>query len=256
VAAKAADPIVYHPAMRRILWSLRARAEGQRVIAYRTAQLIDEASHHHDDGQRNRAASKVAILTPIVKSLLSMDGFQGSSDALQVFGGYGYVRDFEIEQHLRDARIAMIYEGTNEIQAIDLLQRKVIADGGGALHGLLDDLAQETTRCQDASLLPLAAALDAQCRQARKVTAELLERTRSDAELPLRVADDFQMALSHVLLCWAWVSIARAAVVAGDQSWASAKLEVARFGIEWLLPKGDYLWAEVRRHQRALPWVR
>jgi alkylation response protein AidB-like acyl-CoA dehydrogenase len=129
------DPIALHPAIRRTLLRLQALTEGQRVIAYRTAQLIDEAGHHADGERRARAAGLASLLTPVVKAFLAHQGFAGASAALQVFGGYGYVHEYGIEQSVRDSRIAMIYEGTNEIQAIDLLLRKVLGGGAQAFDG-------------------------------------------------------------------------------------------------------------------------
>ena len=117
--------IAHHPAMRHLLLRRKAMTEAQRVMAYRAALALDVAAHHRDEAQRESAQALAALMTPVIKAFCTHHGFQGASEALQVFGGYGYVHEMGIEQTLRDARIAMIYEGTNEIQAIDLLQRKI-----------------------------------------------------------------------------------------------------------------------------------
>ncbi len=138
-----AGTIDQHPAVRRNLWSLRSLCEGERVVAYWTAQLLDEAHSHPDAAQRAKAEDLVALLTPVAKAFFTDNGNRGANETLQVWGGYGYVHEYGIEQTVRDSRIAMIYEGTNEIQAIDLLQRKIMPDGGAKLLDLLAVLAQE-----------------------------------------------------------------------------------------------------------------
>jgi alkylation response protein AidB-like acyl-CoA dehydrogenase len=145
VKGEATDLIIEHPAMRRILDTQRAWVDGSRVLAYETGIALDTAKHHPDAAKRESAQRWCALITPILKSACTEQGFHGASDCLQVFGGHGYVSEWGIEQNVRDARIAMIYEGTNEIQAIDLLMRKVLGDGAQALGCLLytSDAADE-----------------------------------------------------------------------------------------------------------------
>jgi alkylation response protein AidB-like acyl-CoA dehydrogenase len=139
-ASQAADPILYHPAMRRVLLELRTTSEGMRAIGYWAAHLLDQAEH---DPTRRPAARLAPLLTPIIKAFFTEQGFRQASNGLQVFGGYGYVAEFAIEQTLRDSRIAMIYEGSNEIQANDLLLRKVLGDDERAFGLLLAALRTE-----------------------------------------------------------------------------------------------------------------
>jgi len=153
---EAADPIAWHPAMQRVLRTQACWVALGRVIAYRTAIELDLAKLHPDANRRLQAQRWCALCTPVLKSAWTDQAFHGASACLQVFGGHGYVREWGIEQHVRDARVAMIYEGTNEIQAIDLLMRKALPDGGAALCGLLDQLHSELlaanacTRAQEA----------------------------------------------------------------------------------------------------------
>jgi len=235
-----ADPIAWHPAMRRTLLDLQAVCEALRVVAYRAALRLDEAAHHAHAARRSAAAAEAALLTPVLKAFATRLGFEGASAALQVFGGAGYVRDTGIEQTLRDARIAMVYEGTNEIQAIDLVSRKVLGAAGPAFDAWLDDLARDA-RDDDAA----GAALAAQLRQARAAAALLRERARSDAEAPLRVAGDFLEGMGHLLLAWAWAASARAAA-RGDDAWRRERAELARHGIAWVLPQAEVHWQRVR----------
>ncbi|MGA1328541.1 MAG: acyl-CoA dehydrogenase C-terminal domain-containing protein, partial [Rubrivivax sp.] len=160
---------------------------------------------------------------------------------------------YGIEQSLRDARIAMIYEGTNEIQAIDLLQRKVLADGGAALRAWLDEARAEARRCADAGLADFAAALDAECDAAAHATAAVAAAAASDREAPLRAADDYLMGLSHTMLAWAWASSARAALGVADRRWADAKTARMRYGLQWLLPQAAVHWQRVRAVDAVLP---
>ncbi|WP_395700013.1 acyl-CoA dehydrogenase family protein [Aquabacterium sp.] len=256
-APAAADPIAWHPAMRHTLLRLQALTEAHRVIAYRAAQCIDEAHHQADDARRQRAAALAALLTPLVKASLTRQGFEAASAALQVFGGYGYTHDYGIEQTVRDARIAMVYEGTNEIQAIDLLTRKVLADGGSALGLLLDDLQAEAARCEaEPALADFGAALRAQCGRAREATAAVQAAVATDAEAPLRVADAYLLGLTHLLQAWAFAASARAAREDSDAAWAAAKTERMRYGLQWLLPESAAPWQQVcLAAQRTLPML-
>jgi alkylation response protein AidB-like acyl-CoA dehydrogenase len=202
----AADPIIRHPAVRRILDTTRAWIDGLRLLAYRTGLELDLARHHPDAQRRQRAQQWCSLVTPVLKAVCTEEGFAGASRCLQVFGGHGYVKEWGIEQVVRDARVTMIYEGTNEIQAIDLLVRKVLPEGGAGLSELLDTLA--------ADLDPQVAA-DAEVRDRfdalRAVTHALVQAAGEDATLPYQAADDFLRATGLALLGWALRTIERAA---------------------------------------------
>ena len=248
-------PIAEHPAVRRRLWELRALTEGERVIAYWTALLLDEAHHHPTAARRQRAEELVAVLTPVVKAFFTDNGHNGANRALQLWGGYGYVHDYGIEQTVRDSRIAMIYEGTNEIQAIDLLQRKVLDDGGARLGLLLATLDDEASLCAaEVSLADFTAALAQQAAAVRVATRALLDARSQDAQWPLRIADDYLRGLGFALLAWAWTRTARTLLRhPSDDDWNRDKLLAARFGIEWLLPEADLCWRRVNARQAVLP---
>lgn len=252
-----ADPIAWHPAMRRLLLTLQARTDGLRLLAYFTALLLDEAEQHPDEARRRAAADHVALLTPVAKAFFTDLGHRSADEALQAWGGYGYVHDYGIEQTVRDSRIAMIYEGTNEIQAIDLVLRKTLDDGGRRATALRAHLADEVQACRGtADLQPFADALQAQLQAWAEAEAGLLAAARDDAEAPLRVADDLLHGVGHVLLAWAWARIARHAGRATGAGRSAAQWQaVARFGIDWLLPQAQVHWARVGRQGAALPWV-
>ncbi|WOP14134.1 acyl-CoA dehydrogenase family protein [Ottowia sp. SB7-C50] len=201
--ASQTSAIIEHPAMRRILDTQRAWIDGSRVIAYQTALELDIARQHPDGARRQRAERWCALVTPVLKAACTHQAFHGGSDCLQVFGGHGYVREWGIEQHVRDARVAMIYEGTNEIQAIDLLVRKVLADGGDAWCALLADLQAQSTGDAAQALQAL-----------QQATRALAARCAADATLAYHVADDYLRASAIALLGWAWTQISAAAPAA------------------------------------------
>jgi alkylation response protein AidB-like acyl-CoA dehydrogenase len=190
-----------HPAIQRILHTQRAWIDGGRLLAYRTAVELDVIKHHPDAARRDAAQRWCSLVTPVLKAAWTRQGFLGASDCLQVFGGHGYVREWGIEQVVRDARITMIYEGTNEIQAIDLLIRKVLPDGGAALDALLDSLGAEG---------PLPAEVGQRFDQLRAVAGRLSQAAAGHAQLPYWVADDFLQALALALLGWAGACIGAA----------------------------------------------
>ena len=213
---EAADAIAGHPAIRRILDTHRAWIDGGRVLAYKTALELDVAKHHADSARRTAAQRWCSLVTPVLKAAFTEQAFSGASACLQVFGGHGYIRESGIEQIVRDSRVSMIYEGTNEIQAIDLLVRKVLADGGSGLAALLLDLRADldATRPADADVLH-------RFTQLRYLTAQLVEAAKADPALPFEAADDFLRIVALALLAWAWAQIERAAAP-GDTRWSAA----------------------------------
>jgi hypothetical protein len=228
----AADLIIEHPAMRRVLDTQRAWVDGSRVLAYKTGLALDQAKHHPDAAQRESAQRWCALITPILKSACTEQGFHGASDCLQVFGGHGYVSEWGIEQNVRDARIAMIYEGTNEIQAIDLLMRKVLSDGGTAMNALLDELAQPLSAAQphEAQVLDLFA-------QLRAITAEAVQvNGQSEGAIALSwIAGDYLRLTALALLAWSWTQIDQAAAAhAPDAARWQAPATALR---AWVLPE-------------------
>ena len=229
-----ADPIVMHPALRRTLLRQRVLVEGARLVALETAHGLDMAEHAPDAAERARADDDVSLLTPVLKAFFTDNGFQIASDALQVFGGHGYIHDWGIEQCVRDSRIAMIYEGTNQIQAIDLLVRKVLPDGGAKFAALLDRI--DAGLPEGGQHMPAARAAVAQLRDA---ASQVIQVSRTDPEFAYRVADDFLRATGLVLIVQAW---ARAAAVSSREGFADhpfhrAKRDTAQHCFACVLPE-------------------
>ena len=240
VKGDATDLIIEHPAMRRILDTQRAWVDGSRVLAYQTGLALDVAKHHPQASQRESAQRWCALITPILKAACTEQGFHGASDCLQVFGGHGYVSEWGLEQNVRDARIAMIYEGTNEIQAIDLLMRKVLADGGAALQAMLDELS---TSLQ--AQAPHEAQVLQMFEQLRAITQEALQvQTRADGNVTLSwIAGDYLRMATLALLAWAWTRIDAAAPT--DLARWQAPAQALR---AWVLPEFEMRLNMIRAH--------
>lgn len=251
-----ADPIHYHPAMRRTLLELRTLTEGMRALGYWTAHLLDEAEQGADPALRARAESRAQLLTPLVKAFFTEQGFRLASSALQVFGGYGYVQEYPIEQTLRDSRIAMIYEGSNEIQANDLLLRKVLGDDGAALRGLLDEFYAEA---QAAAAIPgcsdFGAVLGRYCDRLITIIEQLAAAAAQDPERPYRAAGDFLRLLGLVALAFAWATSARLSQGREADPFYAGKLESAAFFFAYLLPEADHRLALIEASRQPLPFL-
>ena len=220
-SAEAADLIIDHPAVQRILDTQRAWVDTSRVLAYRTGLELDIAKHHADAHRRTAANRWCSLVTPVIKSICTHQAFHGASECLQVFGGHGYVKEWGIEQIVRDSRVAMIYEGTNEIQAIDLLVRKVLPDGGATLNALLNDLLADSAWSQPSS------SLQANAEALRQVTAELVAVNAADPSKAYWVAGEYLRVTGLVLLQWAADRLAASKACAGSPQAYDA----------WILPE-------------------
>lgn len=234
--AEASVPIAGHPAVWRLLEGQRVAVEGARLLLYRAALAIDEAHHADTPQARVQADALAALLTPVVKAMLTEQAFLGASDALQVFGGYGYVEETGISQFLRDARIPMIYEGTNEIQAIDLMLRKVVKDDGATLSQWLTWARAQVSEARivdtrdgfDAAL----AALD----DWTMLMPSVIALARTSPRAALCVAGEVMRVVHGLSMAGLW---AQAAVAAhrGQGPVADGKRSAARYWLKFTLPE-------------------
>ena len=253
-AAAAVDPIVLHPAMRRTLLRQRVIVEGSRVVAFEAAHLLDLAAQSADPDECRRAHDHVSLLTPVLKAFFTDNGFALASDALQVFGGHGYVHDWGVEQCVRDSRIAMVYEGTNEIQAIDLVVRKLLPDGGTKFTALLAWLG---------AALPASGEHTAVARELigtlGAVARDVIAAAVHDAELPHRVAGDLLRATGFALLVQAWARVdavaARGEAADGADPWRAAKRASAGHCMAYVRPEFAHAIAMVRAGWQPLAFV-
>ncbi|GHC72071.1 acyl-CoA dehydrogenase [Pseudorhodoferax aquiterrae] len=235
------SPIAEHPAIARILDTQRAWIDGARLLAYRTGLRLDLARHAEDPKTRAASQRWCALATPVLKAACTQQGFEGASACLQVFGGHGYVREWGIEQHVRDVRVAMIYEGTNEIQAIDLLVRKVLPDAGADFSAMLLELRDELDASREADA-------DAQRRlaQLRYLATSVALAAKAQPRLAYEVADDFLRVTALALLAWAWARIEASA--ADDTRWTQPAAAFRR----WVLPEFDMRLTMVKQAAQAV----
>ena len=235
-----ADPIIVHPDVRKMLLTARAYAEGGRILCAWTSLQLDKEISSDDPAVRKEAADMVALVTPIVKGFLTDNGWIATSHCLQVFGGHGYIREWGMEQYLRDARINMIYEGTNTIQALDLLGRKVLGDMGARLKvfGQLIEAFIEDEGVNEAMqefVNPLADLAD----KMQKLTAELGMKAMGNPDEVGAAAVDYMRVAGHLVFAYFWARMAKVALSqqgSGDPFYA-AKLATARFYFAKLLPE-------------------
>ncbi|MGA0838373.1 MAG: acyl-CoA dehydrogenase C-terminal domain-containing protein [Pseudomonadales bacterium] len=237
--AAVADPLLAHPDVRRMLLTVRALTEGGRAFGLMAGIALDRARHEHEAAAEARAE----LLTPLAKAFLTDRGFECAVIAQQVFGGHGFVREWGAEQLVRDARIAQIYEGTNGIQAMDFVGRKVLRDGGAALRALLDELAQEPVASAYASSVADAFA------RLRSTTAMLVERSAKEPSLAGAVATDYLDLVGYTLFGWLW---GRMAALAPDDDFGAAKRQTAEFFFARLLPRTLALEASVCSDQGSV----
>jgi alkylation response protein AidB-like acyl-CoA dehydrogenase len=244
---KPADPIIVHPDVRRMLLTARAYAEGGRAFAYWIALMADLQLHHPDAEQRQLGADMMALMTPIVKAFLTDNGFLRASECLQVFGGHGYIHQTGMEQLLRDARINMIYEGTNTIQSLDLLFRKVLHDNGAKLQkfgALVQAFVEEhgTSAAMSEFVTPLADLGD----KVRKLTMEIGMKAMGNADELGAASVDYLRVVGHLVFAYFWARMAQIALArcAADGESADpfykSKLATARFYFQRLLPETAY----------------
>ncbi len=237
---KAADPIIVHPDVRKMLLTARAYAEGGRALAMYCALLLDKEHASDDEDERKDANDLVSLLTPIVKAFLTDNGWAATSACLQVYGGHGYIKEWGMEQYVRDARINMIYEGTNTIQALDFLGRKVLGDNGAKLRkfgALIEQFVEEhgTDEAMQEFVNPLAELGD----KVTKLSTELGMKALGNADEVGAAATDYLRICGHLVFAYFWARMARIAMSKQDSGDAfyAAKLMTARFYFAKLLPE-------------------
>ncbi|WP_310625958.1 acyl-CoA dehydrogenase C-terminal domain-containing protein [Limnohabitans sp.] len=240
--SQAADSILVHPDVRKMLLTARAYAEGGRALALHCALLIDHELSHPDDAVRADAAQQVALLTPIVKAFLTDNAWTATSACLQVFGGHGFIREWGMEQYVRDARINIIYEGTNTIQSLDLLGRKVLGDQGAALkkfgaHISALVLAEQDNDEMAEFVKPLAKL----AQQMTQFTGEIGYKAMQNADEVGAAAVDYLRVAGHLVFGYFWARMAQVAlqkIAAGNcDPFYQAKLQTARFYFAKLFPE-------------------
>jgi hypothetical protein len=211
------------------------------------ALMIDQYEHHPDEEVRKEASDLVALLTPIVKAFTTDNGFQSTVLAQQVFGGHGFIRETGIEQYVRDARINMIYEGTNTIQSLDLLGRKVLGDNGARLRKL-GALVKEFIEAEgtDDAMAEFVNPLADLAGKIEKFTMEIGMKAFGNQDEAGAAAVDYLRVAGHFVLSYLWARMAKLALAHPDDDFYKAKLSVARFYFAKLQPETAMLMRTAR----------
>ncbi len=239
---KAADPIIVHPDVRKMLLTARAYAEGGRALQAYGAMLLEQEHSHPDEQVRKDAGEMLAMLTPIVKAFITDNGWTATSGCLQVFGGHGFIKEWGMEQFVRDARINMIYEGTNTIQSLDLLGRKILGNQGATLRKfgkLIGKLAKE--EADNASMKEFISPVAALGEQMTQFTMEIGMKGMQNPDEVGAAAVDYLRVAGHMVFGYFWARMAQVAlreIAAGNADpFYQAKLQTARFYFAKLFPE-------------------
>jgi hypothetical protein len=236
-------PIVEHTDVKRMLLAQKAYVEGGLALTLYCARLVDEERTADDASAREQATLLLDILTPIAKSWPSQWCLEANNLAIQVHGGYGYTREYNVEQFYRDNRLNPIHEGTHGIQGIDLLGRKVVMRQGAALVLLTDKVMATIARAEATALATLASELHARWQRMQQVTALL--HAAGDLNKTLANASLYLEAFGHLVVSWIWLEQALVALTkhtdkqGGDADFYAGKLQACRWFFRWELPKVD-----------------
>ena len=255
---KPADPIIVHPDVRRMLMTIRAYNEGCRALGCWVANALDRMERSKDAAEREEAEDFIALMTPVVKALFTDLGFEAANLGLQVYGGHGYIVESGMEQYVRDVRISMIYEGTNGVQALDLVGRKMPANMGRPLRRFFHPVAEfiEAHAADPnigALVQPFAKAFGA----LQLATAFIAQKSFSDPEEAGAASTDYLRMFGLVALGFMWVRMAKVAAdklpAAGDDAaFYRAKRATAAFYIERILPQAGALLATIKAGKASM----
>ena len=242
-----ADPILVHPDVRRMLMEGKAFTEGMRALCLWGALQVDLSHKAQTEEERAQADALIGLMTPVIKGYGTDRGFQVAVDMQQVFGGHGYIREWGMEQYVRDARIAQIYEGTNGIQAMDLCGRKLAQGGGAAIQAFFKAVGEECTAAKsDEALTQLAEKLEKALAEQQAATMWFMQNAMANPNHLGAGAHHYMTLMGLVTLGWMWLKMARVAQAAlargsDDKAFYEAKLVTARFYAERFLPDAGAL---------------
>ncbi|MFT4178980.1 MAG: acyl-CoA dehydrogenase C-terminal domain-containing protein [Thermomonas sp.] len=236
---KPADPIIVQPDVRRMLLAQKALVEGGRLLSLHAYSQLDIAEHAPDAGERERAETLVSFLTPISKACLTEWSIENTYNAVQCFGGHGYIAEHGMEQMARDARITTLYEGTTGIQSLDLIGRKTAATQGAGLKLFLAEVEAFAKQHEgNAALAEFIAPLRAKCSEWGKLTTDTLTRAASNPEELGAASTDYLFYSGYVVLAYWWArSVAAANASSRPQAFKDAKRDTARFYFARILPR-------------------
>jgi butyryl-CoA dehydrogenase len=253
---KPADPLIVHPDIRRMLLTMRAYTEGARALAGWVSLALDRAERHPDEGVREEAEDFIGLMTPIVKAMLTDNAYTVTNLGMQIFGGHGYIREWGMEQLVRDCRITQIYEGANGIQGLDLVGRKMPMHNGRLLrrffHPVDTYIREQTGKPELAEFIkPLSQAFQ----RLQQVTALLAQKGMSNPDEAGAAAAEYLRAFGLVALGYLWTRTAEVALPQQDGEEANfykGKIATARFFMARLLPETNALFASIAAGAKTL----
>jgi alkylation response protein AidB-like acyl-CoA dehydrogenase len=239
---KPADPLIVHPDVRKNLLEAKAFVEGARLLAVIVSLAIDRGHNHPDPATRAKSDDFVALLTPVIKAYYSDMGVEIAIKMQQMYGGHGYIREWGMEQFVRDARITMLYEGANAVQALDLVGRKLPMNGGRAIRAFFAAAQAELVEAE-AALADIVAPVEEALSKLEQATAWLAQHAFANPEEAGGAAADYLRIFALVSLGWMWAKMAKTAQkkltegADGLDSYYDAKLKTARFFVQKMLPE-------------------
>ncbi|APU32220.1 acyl-CoA dehydrogenase [Ectopseudomonas alcaliphila JAB1] len=249
---KAADPIIVHPDVRRMLLTMKALNEGGRAFSSYVAMQLDTAKYSEDKDTAKRADELVALLTPVAKAFLTDMALETTVHGQQIFGGHGFIREWGQEQLVRDCRITQIYEGTNGIQSLDLMGRKIVGSGGSFYKHLADEI-KAFVASADANLDEFTKPLAAAVQNLDELTAWVLDRAKGNPNEIGAASVEYLHVFGYTAYAYMWALMARAALgKEGQDEFYASKLGTARFYFARLLPRIHSLSASVKAGSESL----
>lgn len=251
---KAADPIIVHPDVRRMLMTMRALTEGGRAFSTYASKWLDISKFSDDTEEKKHAEDMIALLTPVVKAFLTDTALESAIAGQQVFGGHGFIREWGQEQHVRDIRITQIYEGTNGIQSLDLIGRKIAANGGAYLKTYEADINAFIATCEgDAAMAEFINPLKAAMVNLNELTQWVMAKAKDDANEIGASSVEYLQVFGYTSFAYMYAMMAKAALPkAGTDAFYDSKLATARFFTARLLPRYISLTATVKGGAESL----
>ncbi|MDC3090088.1 acyl-CoA dehydrogenase family protein [Candidatus Pelagibacter sp.] len=239
-SSNGADFIIDHADIRRSLLNMKSIIEGERALCFWLSQQTEVSLYHPDEKVRQEASDYVSLMTPVVKSLFTDLGMEITNDAMQIYGGYGYTKDQGIEQLYRDNRITPIYEGTNSVQAADLVFRKLSNKNGNIIKNFLD-LVKSETNSNDDRIVPFTEKFSHYLNILTKFSEWTIEKTKTDKDDVSAGANDYLKTLGYVSVAYAWIKVLEVSFKDFDENkkFYEDKINTAKFYFEKVLPRAE-----------------
>ena len=239
-SSNGADFIIDHADIRRSLLNMKSIIEGERALCFWLSQQTEVSLYHPDEKVRQEASNYVSLMTPVVKSLFTDLGMEITNDAMQIYGGYGYTKDQGIEQLYRDNRITPIYEGTNSVQAADLVFRKLSNKNGNIIKNFLDLVKAETNSNED-RIIPFTEKFSHYLNILTKFSEWTIEKAKTDKDDVSAGANDYLKTLGYVSVAYAWIKVLEVSFKDFDENkkFYEDKINTAKFYFEKVLPRAE-----------------